>query len=324
LATKRVGLAGRARPTRTLPAVKALVVRLVLTITRWGWVRWLFTKTGVGRRVALRFVAGESLDDAIAAVRRLVEAGVTVSLDHLGEHVTDRASAEAARDDYLACLDRIAAEGLDANISVKLTQLGMGFDDDLCGRSLDALAVRAGGAGLTMTIDMEESAHTAATLDFYEAAQKAHGNLGLALQAYLRRTPEDLDRVAHLGGHIRLCKGAYDEPEQIAFRTRKQVDAAFDELCAALMAQPDAKPAIATHDHERIAVAIRCGAERIGPWELQMLYGIRESLQRSLVADGQPLRVYVPYGDAWYPYLTRRMAERPANLWFFLRALFGR
>lgn len=304
--------------------MKGFVVRIVLAVTRWQWVRWLFTKTRVGRRVALRFVAGESLDDAVAAAHRLSEAGVPVSLDHLGEHVTDLPSAEAARDDYLACLDRIAAEGLDANISVKLTQLGMGLDDDLCVRSLDALARRAHESGLTVTIDMEDSAHTAATLDIYELAQKAHGNLGVALQAYLRRTPEDLARVAPLAGHIRLCKGAYDEPAEIAFLSRKEVDAAFDNLCAALMAQPDAKPAIATHDDARIAVAIGLAEPRDQPWEIQMLYGIRESLQRALVADGHPLRVYVPYGDAWYPYLTRRMAERPANLWFFLRAVFGR
>jgi proline dehydrogenase len=300
------------------------VVRIVLAITRWRWVRWLFTKTRVGRRVALRFVAGESLDDAVAAAHRLGEAGVPVSLDHLGEHVTDLTSAEAARDDYLACLDRIAAEGLDANISVKLTQLGMGLDDDLCVGSLDALARRALESGLTVTIDMEDSDHTETTLRLYEEAQKNHGNLGVALQAYLRRTPEDLDQVAPLGGHIRLCKGAYDEPEEIALRSRREVDAAFDDLCAALMAQVDAKPAIATHDDARIAVAIALADRRQQPWELQMLYGIRESLQRSLVADGHPLRVYIPYGDAWYPYLTRRMAERPANLWFFLRALFGK
>lgn len=304
--------------------MRGFVVRFVLAFTGWRWVRWLFTKTRVGRRVALRFVAGESLDEAIAAARTINEAGMTVSLDHLGEHVTDFASAEAARDDYLACLDRIAAEGLDANISIKLTQLGMGLDDQLCARLLDELATRAGGSGLTVTIDMEDSAHTDVTLDLYERAQKEHGNLGLAIQAYLRRTPDDLDRVAPLGGHIRLCKGAYDEPEEIAYRSRREVDAAFDRLCSVLMAQGDAKPAIASHDEARVATAIRLAEGRTEPWEIQMLYGIRGSLQRSIVAEGHPLRVYIPYGDAWYPYLTRRMAERPANLWFFLRALFGK
>lgn len=304
--------------------MRALTVRVVLAVTRWRWVRWLFTRTRVGRRVALRFVAGESLDDAVAAARRSNQAGMTVSMDHLGEHVTDRRAAESARDDYLACLDRIAAERLDANISIKLTQLGMGLDDDLCARSLDALAARAAELSLTVTIDMEESAHTGVTLDMYEQAQKEHGNLGVALQAYLRRTPEDLRRVAPLGGHIRLCKGAYDEPDDLAFQRRREVDAAFDRLSEMLMDQVDAKPAIASHDEERIAFAIDLAEGRSAPWEIQMLYGIREPLQRSLVEDGHPLRVYIPYGDAWYPYLTRRIAERPANLWFFLRALFSR
>ena len=304
--------------------MRALTVKVVLAVTRWGWVRWLFTKTRVGRRVALRFVAGESLDEAVAAARRADAAGVTVSLDHLGEHVTDRRAAEVARDDYLACLERIAVEDLDANISIKLTQLGMGLDDELCARSLDALATRAAELSLTVTIDMEESAHTDVTLNLYEQAQKEHGNLGVALQAYLRRTAEDLRRVAPLGGHIRLCKGAYDEPEEIALRSSKVVDAAFDRLCGMLMEQEDAKPAIASHDAERIAFAIGLAEGRRAPWEMQMLYGIREPLQRSLVGDGHPLRVYIPYGDAWYPYLTRRIAERPANLWFFIRALFSR
>lgn len=304
--------------------MRGLVVRIVLAVTRWRWVRWLFTRTRVGRRVALRFVAGETLDEAVAATRRLNAAGMSVSLDHLGEHVADRGSAEAARDDYLACLDRIAEEGLDANVSIKLTQLGLGFDDALCARSLDAIAARAAASGLTVTVDMEESEHTAATLEVYETAQRSHGNLGVALQAYLRRTPGDLERVIPLGGHVRLCKGAYDEPEEIALSSRVEVDQALDALTRTLMAAESTRPAIATHDDRRMATAIACAATRRAPWEFQMLFGIRESLQRSLVADGHALRVYVPYGDAWYPYLTRRIAERPANLWFFLRALFGR
>jgi proline dehydrogenase len=300
------------------------VVKAVLTITRWRWVRWLFTRTRVGRRVALRFVAGETLGEAVAATRRINDAGMSVSLDHLGEHVTDTTAAGAARDAYLACLDRIAAEGLDANISVKLTQLGMGLDDELCARSLDALAARASASGLTVTIDMEESVHTATTLRLYREAQGAHGNLGLAIQAYLRRTLDDLASLLALGGHIRLCKGAYDEAEEIAFRSRDEVNVAYDRLLETLMATESVKPAVATHDGGRIEVAKGLGRRRTAPWEFQMLYGVRDALQRALVADGFALRVYVPYGDSWYPYLTRRIAERPANVWFFFRALFGR
>ena len=179
--------------------MRGLIVGLVLAVTRWRWVRRLFTETRVGRRVALRFVAGETLDQAVEATRRLNQEGMSVSLDHLGEHVEDEESARTARDAYLACLERIAADGLDANISVKLTHLGMGRDDDLAAASLDALAARAGKLGLTVTIDMEDSAHTETTLRLYEKAQRAHGNLGVAVQAYLRRTPEDLERLASLG-----------------------------------------------------------------------------------------------------------------------------
>lgn len=304
--------------------MRGLIVKIVLATTQWRWVRWLFTRTRVGRRVALRFVAGDTLDAAVVAVRRLNSAGMTVSLDHLGEHVTDLAAAGAARDAYLACIDRIANEHLDANISVKLTQLGMGLDDALCAASLDALAIRAAACETSVTIDMEESAHTATTLQLYQAAQRRHGNLGLALQAYLRRTPDDLAAAAPLGGHIRLCKGAYDEPEAIAFRSRDEVNTAYDRLLHALMAVESVKPAIATHDEPRIALAEELGLKRTAPWEFQMLYGIRQRLQRELVAAGYSMRVYVPYGDSWYPYLTRRMAERPANVWFFVRALFGR
>ena len=304
--------------------MRGLIVKVVMVTTRWRWVRWIFTRTRVGRRVALRFVAGETLDEAVAAARRINDAGMTVSLDHLGEHVTDAAAAITARDDYLACIDRIAAEGLDANISIKLTQLGMGFDDALCAASLDALAKRAAAAGTTVTIDMEESAHTAATLRLYAAAQTENGNLGVALQAYLRRTPDDLAFVIPLQGHIRLCKGAYDEPEAIAFRSRDEVDAAYDRLSRVLMAAEEVLPAIGTHDEHRIVLAEELGAVRRQPWEFQMLYGVRGKLQRELTAAGYRMRIYVPYGDSWYPYLTRRMAERPANLWFFLRALLGR
>jgi proline dehydrogenase len=302
----------------------SLLGRIVLAVTRWSWVRRLFTSFGWGRRVATRFVAGETLDEAIALVRLLDDDGFTVSLDHLGEHVTDPALAERARDDYLACIDRIAAEGLDANVSVKLTQLGMGLDDALASASLDAIAARAAAHRLTVTIDMEESAHTERTLELYEAAQRAYGNLGLALQAYLYRTPDDLARIAPLGGHIRLCKGAYDEDPEIAHRSRSRVDEAYDRLLRDLMAWPGVKPAIATHDQDRIELSVDLVFGREAPYEFQMLYGVRPSLQRGLVADGHPVRIYVPYGDAWYPYLTRRLAERPANLWFFLRALFGR
>lgn len=304
--------------------MRGLIVKIVLAVTRWRWVRWVFTKTRVGRRVSLRFVAGETLDQVIAVARTANQQGMPVSLNLLGEHVTTAAQAEEIFAQYAEALDAIAAGGIDGNISVKLTQLGLGMDDALCARLLDGLAVRALAVGTTVTIDMEDSPYTDLTLDLYETAQRAHGNLGVAIQAYLKRSPADLQRIAPLGGHIRLCKGAYDEPETVAYRSRPAVNDAYDGLMEALMADEGLLPALATHDHERVAAATARAPQRTAPYEFQMLYGIRVSLQQQLVADGIPLRSYIPYGAAWYPYLTRRMAERPANLWFFVRALFGK
>ncbi|OFW53052.1 MAG: hypothetical protein A2V75_02540 [Actinobacteria bacterium RBG_16_70_17] len=297
--------------------------RLVLMITGWGPVRRMFTSGRWGRRVAMRFVAGETLDEAVAVARDLNAQGFLVSLDLLGEHVTDAALASQSAAGYGVCLDRIQAEGLDANISVKLTQLGLGLDDGLARRFLGELATRAAGAGTTVTVDMEESALTEVTLDLYCRAQAEHGNLGLALQAALRRTPADLERVLPLGGHIRLCKGAYDEPAEVALRRRDQVTAAYASLLAELMACEGLRPAVATHDSELVARARELARRRQQPFEFQMLYGVRFSLQAELVAAGFPVRVYLPYGVAWYPYLTRRLAERPSNVWFFARAFFG-
>lgn len=304
--------------------MRALITKIILTITAWSWIRRLITETRLGRAVAERFVAGETLDQAIEVARRLEGEGFAVSLDHLGEHVTDPVLADTARLAYLECLERIASEGLEANISIKLTQLGMDFDPDRAVKALDDLARRAAELGLTITIDMEESAYTAQTVDMYVDAQRRHGNLGIALQAYLHRTGQDLQRLVQLGGHIRLCKGAYHEPEGVAYQSSGEVDAAYDALATVLMDSPGVKPAIATHDSDRIAHVEALAERRSEPFEYQMLYGVRTRLQNEIVGRGDELRVYVPYGDAWYPYLTRRIAERPGNVWFFLRALFSR
>ena len=301
----------------------SMLGRAVLGVTRQSYVQRLL-RSGPGRTLAKRFVAGETIDEAIDAARALNEAGATVSLDHLGEHVHERSLALKARDDYLACLDRIGTEGIDANISVKLTQLGLGMDDELAAGSLQALEARAAEVGTNVSIDMEESKHTEATIGLYERCQTADGILGVALQSYLRRTERDVERLGGRGGHIRLCKGAYKEPPELAFQRKADVDASFDRSLRLLMANDSVKPAVATHDLARIALTKRLLAKRSGDFEFQMLYGVRNPLQRELLRDGFPLRVYVPYGSAWYPYLTRRLAERPANLWFFVRALFGR
>lgn len=301
-----------------------IIGRSVLGITNRSVFRKMITATRPGRALSTRFVAGETLEQAIAAAVELNGKGATVSLDHLGEHVTDRSQAEAARDDYLACLDAIGKHRVEGNISVKLSQLGMGFDDALAGESLDALAQRAAAVGTTVSVDMEESEVTQLTIDLYAAAQKKHGNLGLAVQAYLHRTRQDLDTIMPLGGHVRLCKGAYAEPSAVAVQSRDEVDESFDQLTHLLMGDDGVKPAIASHDTGRLDVAAALVEQRTGPYEYQMLYGIRTVLQDKMLADGDPLRVYVPYGVAWYPYLTRRMAERPSNLAFFIRAVLSR
>jgi proline dehydrogenase len=301
-----------------------LVGRSVLAVTSRTSVRRIFSESAAGRRLSLRFVAGETIDDAAAAAEALNEMGAQVSLDHLGEHVTDARAAVAARDDYLGCVERIHESDLDANISVKLTQLGLGFDDDLAVESLDALAARAADAGTTVTVDMEESQHVEKTVAAFETVQARFGNVGIAVQSYLYRTPADLDRIVVHGGHVRLCKVAYAEPVEVAHQDRDRVDAAFDTLTRRLMATPGITPAIATHDNDRIKLAKELAENRARPWEFQMLYGVRRNLQRSLLDEGHSVRVYVPYGTAWYPYLTRRMAERPANVAFFLRAVVGK
>ena len=301
-----------------------LVGRSLLAVTNRSTVRTIFAESSIGRRLSLRFVAGETLDDAAGVASTLNQSGARVSLDHLGEHVTDAATAQQARNDYLECLDRIRDEGLDANISVKLTQLGLGVDDLLAVESLGALAARAAAGGTTVTIDMEESELVERTIAAFETVQARHGNVGIAVQSYLYRTPFDLDRIIARGGHVRLCKGAYAEPAEVAHQDADRIDGAFDALTRRLMATPGIMPAIATHDTNRIELTKRLSEQRSDPWEYQMLYGVRTTLQASLIADGYPLRVYVPYGTAWYPYLTRRMAERPANLAFFLRAAAGR
>ncbi len=298
--------------------------KVVVAATQHRLVTKTVTETTPGRAVAERFVAGDDLDAAAGVAADLNRRGLAVSLDLLGEEVHDRASALSAADRYVDSIDRIGSDGIAGNISIKLTQLGLSFDRGLAAESLDRLAARAGEIGSTVSVDMEASEFTDATVDLYEAAQRVHGNLGLCVQAYLHRTPEDLERLIPLGGHIRLCKGAYLEPASIAFQTDDDVDAAFARLLELLMLADGVTPAIATHDTRLIDLTLKLADRRSGPWEMQMLYGVRPGLQSELVDAGNPVRIYVPFGSEWYAYLTRRLAERPANLTFFVRALMGR
>lgn len=301
----------------------SLFTRAVVAATSSPPVERLITTTRAGRAVADRFVAGETLDHGVEAAGRLNQRRMTVSLDLLGEEVTDRSGAERAADEYMEALDAIAARSLTANISVKLTQLGLAIDPSLASAAVDRLAKAAAESGTTVTIDMEASAYVADTVDIYADAQSRHGNLGLCLQACLYRTPDDLERLIPLGGHIRLCKGAYVEPPHVALQTNREIDAAFARNLTVLMRAEQVRPAIATHDPMLIKMTLDLARQRRNDFEFQMLYGVRSDEQQRLAAMGHDMRVYVPYGSAWYPYLTRRMAERPANVWFFFRALFG-
>ncbi|HEX2155299.1 MAG TPA: proline dehydrogenase family protein [Acidimicrobiia bacterium] len=301
----------------------SIFTRAVAAATEAAVVERTITRTRAGRALARRFVAGDSLEAGSRVAAELNRQGLSVSLDHLGEGVTDREGAERATDEYIETLARIPADGLRANISVKLTQLGLSIDAGIAAKAVDRLAMAAAEASATVTIDMEDSSYTQDTIDIYAEAQKRHGNLGVCLQAYLHRTPEDLERLIPLGGHIRLCKGAYVEPAQIAFQSSDDVDAAFARLLIVLMQAPEVRPAVATHDPRLISLTLDLAADRGEKFEFQMLYGVRQNEQLRLAALGEDVRVYVPFGSAWYPYLTRRLGERPANMWFFLRALVG-
>ncbi|HJR86469.1 MAG TPA: proline dehydrogenase family protein [Acidimicrobiia bacterium] len=301
----------------------SLFSRLVVGTAESPPIQRLITRTRAGRQLAQRFVAGETLDQAAEVARRLNRSRMAVSLDLLGEEVTSPDEVEQAYKGYEECLRRIADDDLDANISVKLTQLGLAIDQSLATQTLDRLAAVARDLGLSITIDMEDSRYTAATVDLYRATQELRGNLGLALQAYLYRTPADVNSLVGLGGHLRLCKGAYVENRDVAFTDRDDVDAAFVRLVEMLMAANQVMVAVATHDPKLIEVTRRLAHSRSGQFEFQMLYGVRTTAQRELSAAGYPLRIYLPYGSHWYPYLVRRLGERPANLALFLRALVG-
>lgn len=273
-------------------------------------------------KLAARFVAGEDGDHALAALRDLNAAHISATLDFLGESVTRPEDARAARDTYLQVLDRIHAASADANVSVKLTQMGLDIDEALCLDNLRAILQRAKQHGSFVRIDMEGSAYTQKTLDlFTRTVYPEFGDAaGVVLQSYLRRTAEDVEAMILLGARVRLCKGAYQEPATIAFPEKRDVDANY-VACLERLLDRGHYPAIATHD-ERILTHARAYARGRGVdpsrFEFQMLYGVRRDLQQELRRAGYRVRVYVPFGSHWYPYLMRRLAERPANIGFML------
>jgi proline dehydrogenase len=283
----------------------------------------LITHGPLTQRVVNRFVAGTRLDDAIGAIEELNPRGIGGILDLLGEGVVDPAGASAAADSYMTSLKRVEQSGIDTSVSVKLTQLGLAFDKDQCVRHLEGLASAARSLGKTLEIDMEQSQYVDDTIEVYRRLRSEFDDIRLAIQAYLRRALSDLERIRDLRPKIRLVKGAYAEPEEVAFQKKREIDAQYRFLTEWLF-QHGTDPAIASHD-EKLLEHARATAERTRAgdrgFEIQMLYGVRRPLQAELARDGLRVRVYVPFGSAWYPYLMRRIAERPANLIFFLRSM---
>ena len=301
-----------------------LMRRVIMAVADRPAIRRMMTG-GVGRRVALRFVAGEDLEDALKVVKGLNARGMMASIDYLGENVTDAVKAAAATQAYLEAIQRVEAAGIGANQSAKLTQMGLDIDEELALGNAAVVAARAAEAESTLTLDMEDHRYTGRTVD--TALRLAHrypDHIGVAVQAYLHRTPDDVERLNEARVQVRICKGAYREPRRIAYQRKAEVDAAFAKILVRLL-ESNAYPMIATHDTELIRFALRqidiLGRDR-ETFEFQFLLGVRRDLQERLVGEGYRVRIYVPFGNEWYPYFRRRLAERPANIKFFLRQLF--
>jgi proline dehydrogenase len=288
-----------------------------------GFARWV-TSNGAPRRMARRFVAGETLDEAVAAARRCNELGMMVSLDYLGENVSTTTDAQRARDAYLEVFERIAKERLHANVSCKLTQMGLDLSPEFCEGLVLSVVERAEGYDNFLRVDMEGSIYTQRTVELVKRIRARSAAVGTVIQAYLYRSEADIRDLLVYGCRIRLCKGAYKESADVAFENKGDVDGNYVRLMQMLLPS-GVYHGIATHDPHMIAETIRwAAAQQISKdaFEFQMLYGIRTDLQRRLVQDGYRVRVYIPYGSDWFPYFMRRLAERPANLGFLVRNYF--
>jgi proline dehydrogenase len=288
-----------------------------------GFAHWV-TSNRSTRRMARRFVAGETLDEAIEAARHCNDVGMLASLDYLGENVASTAGAQRARDAYLEIFERIAKEKLQANVSCKLTQLGMDLSAEFCEGLVLSVVERAAAYDNFLRVDMEGSMYTQRTVELVKCIRARNPALGTVIQAYLYRSEGDIRDLLGYGCRIRLCKGAYKESAEVAFERKADVDGNFVRMMQALLSS-GFYHAIATHDPHMISETIRwAAAKRISKddFEFQMLYGVRKDLQRRLVRDGYRIRIYIPYGRDWFPYFMRRLAERPANVGFLLRNFF--
>jgi proline dehydrogenase len=307
--------------------------RVLLAASASGRVRRLITTAPITRDVVRRFVAGEAAGDAIAVVERLLADGLAVTLDYLGEDTTELEHASAVTQEYVSLIELLHARGLTAGgraeVSVKPTAVGLGLPEHgekTAAENITRICSAARAAGTTVTVDMEDHTRVEATLRLVEHVRADFGDLGCVVQSYLRRTPGDCQALAVADSRVRLCKGAYSAPDGVAFAARSEVDRNYAR-CMRILLQGSGYPMLATHDPRLIAIAHSRAAtigRDPGSYEYQMLYGIRPDEQRRLAAEGSQVRVYVPYGDDWYGYLVRRLAERPANLAFFLRSLRSR
>ena len=288
-----------------------------------GFSKWV-TTNGSTRRMARRFVAGETLDEAIAAARECNNAGLLVSLDYLGENVSTTAAAQLSRDAYLQVFDRIAAEKLNANVSCKLTQLGLDLSVEFCEGLVLSIVERAAAHDNFLRIDMEGSVYTQRTVELVKRIRARNPAIGTVIQSYLYRSEADIGDLLAYGCRIRLCKGAYNESPDVAFPKESEVDQNYMRLVQLLLGS-GFYHGIATHDPRMIAGTIRYAAAKQfskDDFEFQMLYGVRTDLQRQLIRDGYRVRVYIPYGNDWFPYFMRRLAERPANVAFLAKNFF--
>ena len=303
----------------------AILRSTFITLSRHQPLRRFSEASAAGKRVSSRFVAGLEVDEVLRATAALNSEGLAATLDSLGENVHTPEEARASAAIYHQVLDAIAERGLNANVSVKLTQMGMDLNPALAEEIVADLLEHAAAAGTFLRVDMEGSAYTQATLDLVcRLHRRFTGGVGVVIQAYLRRSEADIEGLLREGIRVRLCKGAYQEPAAIAFPDKREVDANFVRLTGKLLGS-GVYHGIATHDPRMIAATEKLVEERgidRASFEFQMLYGIRRDLQRSLVARGYRVRVYVPFGREWYPYFMRRLAERPANVLFLARNFF--
>ena len=298
--------------------------RALLLLSHNHWMRQWMEHSPLSRKLTMRFIAGRTLDDGIRVLCRLSSEHILGTLDFLGENVRSLEEASASRDSYLAALQEISQAGLHATVSIKLTQFGLDFSADVCRRNVEALVIQAQKIGTRVEVDMESSEYVDRTLDIVRSLHEQYpGHVRAVIQAYLYRSEADIAALSEMKIPIRLCKGAYREPPSVAFPRKADVDANFVKLMKYLLDR-GTDPAIASHDERIVTEALSYVAGRhLAPerFEFQMLYGIRRDLQRRIVSAGHRLRLYVPYGDAWYPYFMRRLAERPANVFFLAKNL---